>query len=289
MGSRAFIIDGKQHAKGLEDRIREAASQLLSHHGVQPGLAIIRIGSDPASALYVSSKGQQAATVGFHFEEHAFPDDVSEGDVLECIASLNANSSIHGIIIQLPLPAHLDKFRLLAAVDPSKDVDGLHPMNLGKLWHGDESGFTACTPKGCMALIHSVHPSITGKDVLMVGCSSLVGRPMAALLLNADATVSMAHSFTKNLPELCKRAEILVVAIGDPQFIQGDWIQPGATVIDVGINRLDDGRVVGDVGFDAASQVAGAITPVPGGVGPMTVASLLENTLIAAERSIIVT
>jgi len=283
--SKASIIDGKQEALKIQRGLKASVDRLMTRHGIRPGLVIIRVGDDPASKLYVSSKGKQASAVGCHFQEHYFSDDVTQTELVECIDQLNQDASVHGIIVQLPLPERLDKFSLLCAIDPAKDVDGLHPLNVGKLWQDDSSGLIACTPQGCQILLNTVHPSLVGKDVLVIGSSLLVGRPMAALLLNAGATVTLAHNQTKDLPDLCRKAEIMIVAIGDPQFIQADWIRPGATVLDVGINRLEDGRVVGDVDFENAIHVAGAMTPVPGGVGPMTVVCLLRNTLLAAERT----
>lgn len=288
MASDAAVLDGKKLAQDLERDLRQVTERLTSHYGVTPSLAIIRVGDDPASELYVSSKGQQAAALGFQFQERLFPANVSATQLHECIDELNSDDSVHGVILQLPLPHGFDKHALLTAIDPAKDVDGLHPLNVGKLWQGDSSGLVACTPQGCKLLLDTVHPNLAGKNVLVLGCSILVGRPMAAILLNQDATVTLAHSLTKQLPELCQQADIMVVAIGDPQFIQADWIKPGATVIDVGINRLGDGKIVGDVDFEKARKVAGYISPVPGGVGPMTVACLMKNTYIAAERTVIV-
>ena len=228
------------------------------------------------------SKGEQAREVGYHFEEHAFPADISSDVLIGTIAALNRASHIHGIILQLPLPAHLDRSLLLPLIDPSKDVDGLHPLNAGKLFQGQGGGIVACTPLGCLTLLKTIHSSFVGLTAGVVGCSILVGRPMAMLMLAQGCTIWMAHSKTRNLPALCQTADILIVAIGKPCFIQGEWIREGATVIDVGMNRLPSGDIVGDVDFASAQGRAGAITPVPGGVGPMTVVSLLRNTLEAA-------
>ncbi len=288
MASDAKLLDGKKLAHGLEHDLNGATERLIAHYGVTPQLAIIRVGDDPASELYVSSKGQQAASLGFQFQERHFAATASASELHKCINELNDDDSVHGVILQLPLPYGFDKHTLLKAIDPVKDVDGLHPLNVGKLWQGDSSGLVACTPQGCKLLLDTVHPSLVGKNVLVIGCSILVGRPMAAILLNEDATVTLAHSLTKGLPELCQQADVMIVAIGDPLFIQSDWIKPGATLIDVGINRLEDGKVVGDIDFDNARKVAGYISPVPGGVGPMTVACLMRNTYVAAERTVIV-
>lgn len=251
-----------------------------------PGLAVVRVGEDPASQIYVRRKGEQARELGYHFEEHVLPSDVSFDALRERIEALNRDTSLHGIILQLPLPPHLDRKVLLSLIDPSKDVDGLHPLNAGKLFQGQTDGFIACTPLGCLTLLQTVHASFEGVTVGVIGTSILVGRPMAMLMVQQGATVWMANSKTRDLPSLCQTADILVVAIGRPQFIQGEWIREGATVIDVGINRLPSGEIVGDVDFATARLRAGAITPVPGGVGPMTVVSLLRNTLEAAYRSV---
>lgn len=288
MFTNAILIDGLILSHHLKHDLKEATARLLEFQGITPGLAIIRVGDDPSSEIYVEKKGIEAQKLGYHFEEFYFQRDAELSVILKCIENLNANPRIHGIIIQLPLPPHLPTNKLLSAIDPAKDVDGLHPLNAGKLAQGDDSGFTPCTPLACKLLLDTVHSTLAGKDVLVVGASLLVGRPLGLYLLQQGATVTVAHSLTKHLPDLCRVAEILIVAIGDPQFIQGDWIRPGATVIDVGINRKHDGTIVGDVDFERAQHVAGAITPVPGGVGPMTVACLLKNTLTAAERSIII-
>lgn len=278
------IIDGRRIAGELKKNLFALAQKLEKETRMKPGLAALRVGEDPASQLYVHLKGRQAQELGYHFEEHVFQADVSPEKLEAKIAELNRAPHIHGIILQLPLPAHLDKFHFLAQIDPQKDVDGIHPLNAGKLFQGLEGGFIACTPLGCLSLIKAIHNEVKGLTAGVVGASLLVGRPMAMLLLREGCTVWIAHSKTKNLPALCQSADILVVAIGRPEFIQGEWIQKGATVIDVGINRLSDGQIVGDVDFASAKEQAGAITPVPGGVGPMTVAFLLRNTLEAAFR-----
>lgn len=278
------IIDGRKVAEELKKKLHGLAQDLEKKTGVKPGLAALRVGENPASQLYVQLKGSQASKLGYHFEEHVFP-SWTPSEVLEAkIIELNQASHIHGIILQLPLPPQLDKFHFLSLIDPSKDVDGLHPLNAGKLFQGLKGGFTPSTPLGCLTLIRTVHSQLEGLTVGVVGCSLLVGRPMALLMLQQDCTVWMAHSKTINLPFLCETADILIVAIGNPRFIKGDWIQRGATVIDVGINHLPSGEIVGDVDFLSAQEKAGAITPVPRGVGPMTIASLLRNTLEAAFR-----
>jgi methylenetetrahydrofolate dehydrogenase (NADP+) / methenyltetrahydrofolate cyclohydrolase len=278
------IIDGRKIAEELKKKLHVLAQDLEKKTGIKPGLAALRVGDNPASQLYVQLKGSQASELGYHFEEHVFP-AWTPAEVLEAkIAELNQAPHIHGIILQLPLPKPLDKFHFLSLIDPSKDVDGLHPLNAGKLFQGLKGGFIPCTPLGCLALVRTIHSYLEGLTVGVVGCSLLVGRPMALLMLQQDCTVWLAHSKTLNLPLLCETADILIVAIGSPGFIKGDWIQRGATVIDVGINHLPSGEIVGDVDFPSAQTRAGAITPVPGGVGPMTIASLLRNTLEAAFR-----
>jgi methylenetetrahydrofolate dehydrogenase (NADP+)/methenyltetrahydrofolate cyclohydrolase len=278
------LIDGRKVAEGVKIKLYQLSHKLEKETGIKPGLAVLRVGDDPASQLYVSVKGNQAKELGYYFEEHIFPAGVP-AELLEArIKELNKASHIHGIILQLPLPHSLDKFYFLSLIAPSKDVDGLHPLNAGKLMQGRKGGFSPSTPLGCLELIKTVHEDLVGLNACVVGRSLLVGLPMAILLLQQKCTLSIAHSKTKNLPDLCRAANILVVAIGNPHFVKGDWIQKGATVIDVGINKLPSGKLVGDVDFSSASQKAGAITPVPGGVGPMTVAFLLRNTLEAAYR-----
>lgn len=276
------IIDGNFEANKIKNKLLHLRQKLDVDTGIQPGLAVIRVGSDPASRIFVGLKGEKAKELGYHFEEHAFPSSVSLNVIEETIKELNFAPHIHGIILQLPVPRTMDKFHLLSLLDPSKDVDGLHPLNAGKLFQGLHSGFVACTPLGCLTLIKTVHEELKGLTVGIVGSSILVGRPMAMLMLQQGCTPWIANSKTKNLPELCATADILIVAIGRARFIQGNWIKEGATVIDVGINRMANGEVVGDVDFIEAQKRAGAITPVPGGVGPMTVITLMRNTLQAA-------
>lgn len=278
------IIDGRKVAEEIKEKICLFTNHLENKTGIKPGLAALRVGNDPASQLYVNVKGTQSKELGYHFEEHVFPAWTPPELLAAKIKDLNEAAHIHGIILQLPLPHPLDKFYFLSLIDPAKDVDGLHPFNAGKFVQGIGGGFVPCTPLGCLELIKTVHEDLTGLNACVVGRSLLVGLPMSILLLQQKCTLSIAHSKTQNLPSLCESADILVVAIGNPHFIQGDWIQKGATVIDVGINRLPSGELVGDVDFASAQVRAGAITPVPGGVGPMTVVSLLHNTLEAAFR-----
>lgn len=289
----ATIIDGKAVARAAIERVKAGSAAFTQANGFPPGLAVVLVGEDPASQVYVASKGKMAKECGFHSVQHTLPADTSQADLLALIAKLNADPAIHGILVQLPLPKHLDERTTIAALDPAKDVDGLHDVSIGRLASGQvEKTLVPCTPKGCMELIDTVHPDgISGLSAVVVGRSNLVGRPVAALLQHANATVTIAHSRTRDLAGLCASADILVAAIGRPEFIKGDWIKPAATVIDVGINRIaapekGEGktRLVGDVDYGAAAGVAGAITPVPGGVGPMTIAMLMANTLRAAEQ-----
>jgi methylenetetrahydrofolate dehydrogenase (NADP+)/methenyltetrahydrofolate cyclohydrolase len=289
----AKLIDGKIYAERLRAQVAEQVAQLRRDHGLQPGLAVVLVGEDPASQIYVRSKGEHSLAAGMHSVTHRLPDNTGQDEILKLVADLNADPLIHGILVQLPLPKHLDEKSVLAAISPDKDVDGLHVVNAGRLASG-LPGLYPCTPMGSMILLRETLGDLTGKRAVVVGRSVLVGRPIAQLLLQADCTVTIAHSRTQDLPAVCREADILVAAVGRPRMIRGDWIKPGATVIDVGINRVpfDDpekaaaGRtkVVGDVHFKEASQVAGAITPVPGGVGLMTVAVLLQNTVTAAKR-----
>lgn len=278
----AELIDGKKIAERLKQKLFFLKEEFENETGIRPGLAFLRVGEDPASQIYVQTKCRQAQLLGFHLEEHSYSDQVSS-EVLEAkIKELNHAAGVHGIILQLPIPNHLDKFRLLSLINPQKDVDGLHPLNTGKLSQNLMGEFIPCAALGCLSILQTLPLSLEGMNVGIVGCSLLVGRPMAMLMLSQESTVWMAHIKTRNLPELCKTADILIVAIGKPGFIQGNWIKKGATVLDVGINRLPSGETVGDVDFVSAQNLAGAITPVPGGVGPMTVACLLQNTLKAA-------
>jgi methylenetetrahydrofolate dehydrogenase (NADP+)/methenyltetrahydrofolate cyclohydrolase len=281
----ASVIDGKAVAADLQAKIAAEVGRLSREKGFTPGLAVVLVGDDPASTVYVRSKVKRTAEAGMRSFDHRLPANVSEAELLDAIARLNADPAVHGILVQLPLPRHLDARRILDALDPAKDVDGLHPINAGRLASGLPS-LVPCTPRGCVILAKTARGSLAGLDAVVVGRSNIVGKPLAQLLLAEDATVTVAHSKTRDLPEVCRRADLLFAAVGRPEFVQGNWVKPGATVIDVGINRIakPDGktRLVGDVAYQAASRVAGAITPVPGGVGPMTIACLLFNTLQAA-------
>ncbi len=291
-GPRASIIDGKGFAEGMRTRIGAAAARLKADYGLTPGLAVILVGEDPASVIYTRNKGRAAEAAGFASHNHRYnyrlPADTGEVALLDLIRRLNEDGSVHGILVQLPLPDHIDPHRVITAIDPAKDVDGFHLLNVGRLATGFKDGLVPCTPQGCMMLLKHALDDLTGLNALVLGRSNIVGKPMARLLLGENCTVTMAHSRTRDLAEECRQADILVAAVGRPRMVKGDWIKPGATVIDVGINRITAGdgktRLVGDVDFDEAVKVAGHITPVPGGVGPMTIACLLRNTLIAAAR-----
>lgn len=282
----AQIIDGKVIAADLRARVAQEVARVQRDHALTPGLAVVLVGNDPASEVYVRSKAKQTRAAGMASFEHALPADVAESDLLALVARLNADPSVHGILVQLPLPRGLDSQKVIAAIDPAKDVDGLHPYNAGRLASGFNA-LTPCTPLGSIILTKTVHASLEGLNAIVIGRSNLVGRPLVQLLLNENATVTIAHSRTRDLPQLCRQADLVYAAVGRPEMVRGDWIKPGAVVIDVGINRLPAGadgksRLVGDVAYDEAMQVAGAVTPVPGGVGQMTVACLLVNTLRAA-------
>jgi methylenetetrahydrofolate dehydrogenase (NADP+)/methenyltetrahydrofolate cyclohydrolase len=285
----ARVIDGAAIAAGLRARVAETVA-CLSEQGVTPGLAVVLAGENPASHVYVRSKARQTVEAGMRSFDHALPADVSEGALLDLIARLNDDPAVDGILVQLPLPPHIDTQNVIEAVDPAKDVDGFHPVNAGRLMTG-VPGLVPCTPLGCLMLIRSVRPDIAGLDAVVVGRSNIVGKPMAQLLLAASCTVTVAHSHTRDLPDVCRRADLLVAAVGRPEMIRGDWIRPGAVVIDVGINHVPNPaagagktRLVGDVAFAEAQAAACALTPVPGGVGPMTIACLLRNTVEAACR-----
>jgi len=281
----ATIIDGKASAARLREKISVETARLKSAHGLQPGLATVLVGNDPASEVYVRNKGKTAEALGFKSVHVALAADTTQDVLLAKVRELSADTSVHGILVQLPLPKHLDEAAVLDALDPAKDVDALTPTNAGLLLSG-RAHLVSCTPAGVMLLLKEYVGDIAGKDVLVIGRSLLFGKPAAQLLLAANATVTMAHSRSRDLPAIARRADILVAAIGKPELVKADWIKPGATVIDVGINRVDAGggktKLVGDVDYDAAKEIAGAITPVPGGVGAMTIVCLMQNTLIAA-------
>lgn len=274
----ATLIDGKARAAALRAEVATGVAKLAR----APGLAVVLVGEDPASAVYVRSKGNACREAGMESFEHRLSAETSEADLLALVRQLNDDPAVDGILVQLPLPKHIDANKVIATIDPDKDVDGFHPVNAGRLASGLQ-GFVPCTPLGSMMLLKDVRGSLSGLDAVVIGRSNIVGKPMAQLLLAESATVTVAHSRTRDLPDLVRRADIVVAAVGQPEMVRGEWIKPGATVIDVGINRVD-GKLVGDVAFDEAAKVAGAITPVPGGVGPMTIACLLANTLVSAQR-----
>jgi len=283
-GGSARIIDGAAVAAGIRRQVARQAEILAARHGVVPGLTVVLVGNDPASEIYVRTKLKHAAEAGIRSRDIRLPADVTQAALLDRIAGLNADDSVDGILVQMPLPSPLDPDAVTAAIDPRRDVDGFHPVNVGYLVAGHPA-LTPCTPRGCIILLRETLGDLAGLNALVLGRSNIVGKPMALLLLRENCTVTVAHSRSRDLPELCRRADIVVAAIGKPEFVRGGWLKPGATVIDVGINRVErDGKrgIVGDVAFGEARGVAGAITPVPGGVGPMTIACLLENTLHAA-------
>ena len=284
----ARIIDGKAFAAGLRARVADQVRQITARHGLVPGLAVILVGDNAASQVYVGSKRKMTVEVGMHSLERNLPRETSEGALLAEIRRLNDDASVHGILVQLPLPPHIREAAVIDALDPRKDVDGFHTENVGRLWTGGE-GMVPCTPLGCLLLLEANLPQLAGLRAVVVGRSNIVGKPTAALLVSRSCTVTIAHSRTRDLAAECRRADILVAAVGKPELVRGDWIKPGATVIDVGINRVaaesgGKSRLVGDVAFAEAVKVAGAVTPVPGGVGPMTIACLLRNTVTAACR-----
>ncbi|MCR8549341.1 bifunctional methylenetetrahydrofolate dehydrogenase/methenyltetrahydrofolate cyclohydrolase FolD [Salipiger sp. P9] len=287
----ARIIDGKAFAADVREKVAAHVARLKQENGITPGLAVVLVGEDPASQVYVRNKGRQTAEAGMNSYEHKLPAETSEEVLLELVAQLNADPRVHGILVQLPLPDHMNADAVINAIDPAKDVDGFHISNVGLLGTGQKS-MVPCTPLGCLMMLRDVHGTLSGMNAVVIGRSNIVGKPMAQLLLGESCTVTIAHSRTKDLPEVVRRADIVVAAVGRPQMVPGDWIKPGATVIDVGINRIDapekgEGktRLVGDCDYDSCAEVAGAITPVPGGVGPMTIACLLANTVTACCRA----
>ncbi len=280
-------IDGKAAALALRERVAASVAEFRQATGRAPGLATVLVGEDPASAVYVRAKGNATAEAGMAGFAHNLPASISEAELLDLVAALNADERVDGILVQLPLPQQIDSARVIAAIDPAKDVDGFHPINVGRLSAGLDA-LVPCTPLGCLYLLKDELGSLAGLDAVVIGRSNIVGKPMAALLIAESATVTVAHSKSRDLPGIVRRADIVVAAVGRPEMVRGDWIKPGATIIDVGINRVPaeggKSRLVGDVAFDEAAAVAGAITPVPGGVGPMTIAMLMRNTLVAAHR-----
>lgn len=290
----AVVIDGKAKAASVTEAVRKSAEALEAEKGVKPGLAVVIVGNDPASHAYVNSKSKMAKQCGFNSIQHTLPEETTQAALLKLVGELNADASIHGILVQLPLPKHFNSDEIIQSILPEKDVDGLSVLNAGKLATGDlATGLISCTPAGAMLLVRGIHgEDLSGLNAVVIGRSNLFGKPMGQLLLNANATVTMAHSRTKDLAGICKTADILVAAVGRAAMVKGDWVKPGATIIDVGINRIPapekgegKSKLVGDVAYDEASAVAAAITPVPGGVGPMTIAMLMANTVIAAHRA----
>jgi len=284
----ANVIDGKAFAEGLRERVGALAADFTAKTGRKPGLTVVLVGEDPASAVYVRSKGKATEAAGMKSDTIRLPAETSQDELLSLVQKLNEDDTVDGILVQLPLPKQIDEQAIIAAIDPNKDVDGFHPVNAGRLATGLD-GFVPCTPLGCLMLLRDRLGDLTGMEAVVIGRSNIVGKPMAQLLLGESCTVTIAHSKTKDLPGVVRRADIVVAAVGRPEMVKADWIKPGAAVIDVGINRIDAGegktRLVGDVAFDEVAQVAGAITPVPGGVGPMTIAVLLRNALVAAHRN----
>ena len=283
----AQIIDGKLFSRKLRDQVAEHVTALKRENNVTPGLAVVLVGEDPASQVYVRSKGKQTIEAGMNSYEHKLSADTSEADLLELVNRLNEDKDVHGILVQLPLPEHINEDAVINAIDPEKDVDGFHISNVGLLATGQKS-MVPCTPLGCLLMLKEFHGSLAGMDAVIIGRSNIVGKPMAQLLLNESCTVSITHSKTKNIEKVVGRADIIIAAVGRPEMVKGDWIKPGATLIDVGINRVEENdggkRLVGDAEFSSCSKFAGALTPVPGGVGPMTIACLLVNTLVACCR-----
>jgi len=285
----AQVIDGKAFAEGLRARVATAAVGFEAKTGRKAGLAVVLVGEDPASQVYVRNKGKQTVACGMNSFEHKLPAATSEADLLALVRQLNDDPAVDGILVQLPLPAHMNEQKVIATINPDKDVDGFHVVNVGRLATG-LPGFVPCTPLGCVMLLKDRLGSLSGLDAVVIGRSNIVGKPMAQLLIAESCTVTVAHSRTRDLPEVVRRADIVVAAVGRPEMVKGDWLKPGATVIDVGINRVpaaEEGKtkLVGDVDYASAAEVAGAITPVPGGVGPMTIAVLLRNTVVAAHRN----
>lgn len=279
----AKILDGKAVSQRVKNALKEETEKFVEKYGIKPGLAVVIVGDDPASRVYVNSKKKACAEIGYYSEEHALPESTTEDELLSLVEKLNGDEKIHGILVQLPLPKHIDEEKIINAINPKKDVDAFHPVNVGKIMIGNFD-FLPCTPAGVMELIDDAGIDLTGKNCVVVGRSNIVGKPQAMLLLQADGTVTVCHSRTRDLAEITRRADILVSAVGKAGFVTGDMVKPGAVVIDVGMNRTPDGKLTGDVDAASVEPVAGYLTPVPGGVGPMTVTMLLRNTVTAAKK-----
>ena len=282
----AKILDGKAVSQRVKNALKEETEKFVEKYGIKPGLAVVIVGDDPASRVYVNSKKKACAEIGYYSEEHALPESTTEDELLSLVEKLNGDEKIHGILVQLPLPKHIDEEKIINAINPKKDVDAFHPVNVGKIMIGNFD-FLPCTPAGVMELISDAGIDLTGKNCVVVGRSNIVGKPQAMLLLHKNATVTICHSKTKNIKEITKNADVLVAAVGRAQMFDGDYIKDGAVVIDVGMNRLENKKLVGDVDFESAEKKASYITPVPGGVGPMTIAMLMKNTLTAAKNAVL--
>lgn len=282
----AKILDGKAVSQRVKNALKEETEKFVEKYGIKPGLAVVIVGDDPASRVYVNSKKKACAEIGYYSEEHALPESTTEDELLSLVEKLNGDEKIHGILVQLPLPKHIDEEKIINAINPKKDVDAFHPVNVGKIMIGNFD-FLPCTPAGVMELITEAGIDLTGKNCVVVGRSNIVGKPQAMLLLHKNATVTICHSKTKNIKEITKNADVLVAAVGRAQMFDGDYIKDGAVVIDVGMNRLENKKLVGDVDFESAEKKASCITPVPGGVGPMTIAMLMKNTLTAAKNAVL--
>ena len=282
----AKILDGKAVSQRVKNALKDETEKFVEKYGIRPGLAVVIVGDDPASRVYVNSKKKACAEIGYYSEEHALPESTTEGELLSLVEKLNGDEKIHGILVQLPLPKHIDEEKIINAINPKKDVDAFHPVNVGKIMIGNFD-FLPCTPAGVMELINEAGIDLTGKNCVVVGRSNIVGKPQAMLPLHKNATVTICHSKTKNIKEITKNADVLVAAVGRAQMFDGDYIKDGAVVIDVGMNRLENKKLVGDVDFESAAKKASYITPVPGGVGPMTIAMLMKNTLTAAKNAVL--
>lgn len=282
----AKILDGKAVSQRVKNALKDETEKFVEKYGIRPGLAVVIVGDDPASRVYVNSKKKACAEIGYYSEEHALPESTTEGELLSLVEKLNGDEKIHGILVQLPLPKHINEEKIINAINPKKDVDAFHPVNVGKIMIGNFD-FLPCTPAGVMELINEAGIDLTGKNCVVVGRSNIVGKPQAMLLLHKNATVTICHSKTKNIKEITKNADVLVAAVGRAQMFDGDYIKDGAVVIDVGMNRLENKKLVGDVDFESAEKKASYITPVPGGVGPMTIAMLMKNTLTAAKNAVL--